>query len=268
MIKKALYPILICSAALLLISARTGDSSLPINTLSTTPTASPAPAEQAGSEPNLYAGWDYTAMDAVIPILHDGSHPLLKESLEANVESYLHHDSDLLFNYFQFTRQGIDAYASIAPMDFWGLPFEEVCDGTAAEILDPDLFMAFLNARYPAFVEDYGSWDESAIYDTVLFINTETDEYGEYNAIWPKEGGLTIVEADGDVQYFYADPAEWSEPLDWETLSPEEQELVNQGFTMIWRGLGDDGESIGRANYHDLEAFLEVEKLEDTLESD
>ncbi|BBB48135.1 hypothetical protein [Pelolinea submarina] len=257
--KKALYPILIFAATLLLISARNLDASLRTIALSATPTASPAPAEEAGSEPNLYAGWDYAAMDAAIPMFHDGSHPLMKESLEADVEDYLHHDPDFSFYYYQFTKQGIDAYGSVAPMDFWGLPFEEVCDSTNEDILDPDLFMAFLDARYPAFVEDYGSWDESAFYDTVLFISKETDEYGDYTAIWPKDGGLTIVEADGSVQYFYADPAEWSEPLDWETLSPDEQELAGQGFTMIWRGLGEDGESVGRADYHDLETFLGIE---------
>jgi hypothetical protein len=257
--KKALYPILIFASTLLLISARDLDASLRTNALSTTPTASPAPAEEAGSEPTLYAGWDYAAMDAVIPIFHDGSHPLMKESLEADVENYLHHDPDFPFYYYQFSTQAIDEYASVAPMDFWDLSFEEVCDGTNEDILDSDLFMAFLDARYPAFVEDYGSWDESAFYDTVLFISKETDEYGEYTAIWPKDGGLTIVEADGSVQYFYADPVEWSEPLDLETLSPDEQELAGQGFTMIWRGLGEDGESIGRANYHDLETFLGIE---------
>jgi hypothetical protein len=257
--KKILYPILIFASTLLFISARNLDASLHTNALSATPTASPSTGEEAGSQPNLYAGWDYTAMDAVIPIFHDGSHPLLKESLEADVNEYLHHDPDLLFNYFQFTKQSIDVYASVAPMDFWGLPFEEVCDGTYEEILDPDLFLSFLNARYPAFVENYGSWDESAFYDTVLFISKETDEYGEYNAIWPKDGGLTIIYEDGSVQYFYAEPVEWSEPLDWETLSPTEQELVSQGYTMIWHGLGDDGASVGRANYHDLETFLGME---------
>jgi len=254
--KKALYPVLILLFALPLISARDVEPSI----LSGTPTASPAPGEGAGSQPILYAGWDYEAMDAAIPMFHDGSLPLLKENLEADVDYYLHHDPNLLFNYFQFTMQGIDAYASIAPMDFWGVPFEEVCDGTYEEIPDPDFFMSFLNARYPAFVEENGSWDESEFYDTVLFISKETDEYGEYNAIWPKDGGLTIVEADGSVQYFYAEPVEWADPLDWETLSPTEQELVSQGYTMIWHGLGDDGASVGRANFHNLEAFLEEEE--------
>ena len=258
--KKALFPVLVCASALLLVSARNADASLHNHVLAATPTASPLPVEEADSEPALYAGWDYTAMDAAIPMFHDGSHPLMKENLEADVEDYFNHDPDFPFYYYQFTMQGIDAYGSVAPMDFWGVPFEEVCDGTYEEILDPDFFMDFLNARYPAFVEDYGSWDESALYDTVLFISKETDEYGDYTAIWPKDGGLTIINADGSVQYFYAEPAEWSQPLDWETLSPNEQELVSQGYTMIWRGLGDDGASVGRANYHDLEAFLDIEE--------
>ena len=257
--KKTLFPVLVCASALLLISARDADASLHIQVLAATPTTSPAPAEETGSEPALYAGWDYTAMDAAIPVFHDGSLPLMKESLEADVEDYLHHDPDFPFYYYQFTMQGIDVYASVAPMDFWGVPFEEVCDGTYEDILDPDLFMAFLDARYPAFVEDYGSWDESALYDTVLFISKESDEYGDYTAIWPKDGGLTIINADNSVEYFYADPADWADPLDWETLSSNEQTLVSQGYTMIWRGLGDDGASVGRANYHDLETFLGIE---------
>ncbi|MDK2981524.1 MAG: hypothetical protein PWQ55_1871 [Chloroflexota bacterium] len=219
----------------------------------------PTPDEAGEGNPLIYAGWDYAAMDAAIPMFHDGSHPLMKETLEADVKDYLDHDPDFHFYYYQFTMQGIDAYASVAPMDFWGVPFEEVCDGTTADILDPDLFMAFLDALYPAFVAEYGSWDENAFYDTVLFINKEDDEYGEYTAIWPKDGGLTIINDDGSVQYFYAEPAEWADPLDWEMLSPDEQELVNQGYTMIWRGTGDNGESVGRANYHDLDAFLGME---------
>ena len=258
--KKALYPILICASTLLLISARNLDASLCLNTLSATPTTSPAPAEETGSEPALYAGWDYAAMDAAIPVFHDGSLPLMKESLEADVEDYLNHDPDFPFYYYQFTMQGIDVYASVAPMDFWGVPFEEVCDGTYEEILDQDFFMAFLDARYLAFVEDYGSWDENESYNTVLYISKETDEYGDYTAIWPKDGGLTIIEADGNVQYFYAEPVSWADPLDWSELSPDEQGLVNQGYTMIWRGLGEDGESVGRANYHDLVETLKIEK--------
>ena len=250
-IRYHLYPIATAVFVIFLASAFTSPTALQAGT----PTPGAAPDES----PQLYAGWDYAAMDAVIPILHDGSHPLLKESLEANVNSYLHHDPDLLFNYFQFTMQGIDVYASVAPMDFWGVPFEEVCDGTYEDVLDPDLFMSFLDALYPAFVEDYGSWDASAFYDTVLFISKESDEYGDYSAFWPKDGGLTIIEADGSVQYFYAEPVEWAEPLDWSQLTPEEQELVSQGYTMIWRGLGEDGESIGRANHHDLETFLGIE---------
>jgi hypothetical protein len=252
--KKALNLILICASTLLFISARNTDALPHIHLLAAAPTASPLPLEEAGSEPALYAGWDYAAMDAAIPMFHDGSHPLMKETLEADVNDYLNHDPDFPFYYYQFTMKGIDAYGSVAPMDFWGLPFEEVCDGTHEAVLDQELFMAFLDARYPAFVEDYGSWDESAFYDTVLYISKETDEYGDYTAIWPKDGGLTIINEDDSVLYYYAEPAEWADPLDWETLSPDEQELVNQGCTMIWRGLGEDGESVGRANYHKLES--------------
>lgn len=125
-----------------------------------------------------------------------------------------------------------------------------------------------MNARYPHFVEVDGSWDMSVTYKTILYITTGSDEYGDYTAFWPKDGGLTIIGEDNIVQYFYAEPVDWAEPLDWSQLTPEEQELVSQGYTMIWRGLGEDSESVGRANYHDLETFLGVEELEDTLESD
>ena len=266
--KKALYPILICASILLLISARNTEASLHVHVLAATPTASTLPVEAAGSEPALYAGWDYAAMDAAIPMFHDGSRPLMKDTLEADVNDPQNHEPGFPFNYYQFTTKAINGYASVCPIDFKGGYFEEICAGTDEAVLDPDLFQAILNARYPAFVEDYSSWDENAFYDTVLFISKENDEYGEYTAIWPKDGGLTIINEDGSVQYFYAEPAEWSQPLDWEILPSDEQALVSQGYTMIWRGLGQDGESVGRANYHELEAFLGIEKAEDTSESE
>ena len=231
-------------------------------------TAAPTPDEVGEEAPQIYAGWTYEDMDVAVPMFHDGTYPMLKDGLEAAVKSYQVEIPPFNFCYLQFTSQVFDVYASVCPMDFGGGAYEDVCSNTLPMILDPDLFQKFMNARYPHFVEVDESWDKNELYETVLYITTESDEYGEYTAFWPKDGGLTIVEADGSVQYFYADPAEWSEPLDWSMLSLTEQTLVNQGYTMIWRGLGKDGESVGRANYHDLEAFLGVEELEDTPESD
>jgi hypothetical protein len=230
--------------------------------------AAPTPDEAEEENPLIYAGWTYEDMDVAVPMFHDGTYPLLKAGLEAAVESYRVEVPSFNFSYFQFTPQAYDVYASVCPMDFGGGAYEDVCADTAAYILDPHLFQEFMNARYPHFVEVDESWDMSVTYKTVLYITTESDEYGDYTAFWPKDGGLTIVEADGSVQYFYAEPVEWAEPLDWSQLTPEEQELVSQGYTMIWRGLGEDGESVGRANYHDLEAFLGVEEVKDTSESD
>ncbi|MDK2981523.1 MAG: hypothetical protein PWQ55_1870 [Chloroflexota bacterium] len=221
------------------------------------------PDEGEQENPQIYPGWTYEDMDVAVPMFHDGTYPQLKDGLEAAVRSYRVEIPPFNFCYLQFTTQVFNVYASVSPMDYGGGAYEDVCSDTMPMILDPDLFQKFMNARYLHFVEVDESWDKNELYETVLFITTESDEYGGYTAFWPQDGGLTIVEADGSVQYFYADPAEWANSLDWEMLSPAEQELVNQGYTMIWRGLGDDGESVGRANYHDLETFLGVEKAED-----
>ena len=133
--KKAPYPILLCASALLLVSARNADASLHNHVLAATPTASPLPVEEVDSEPALYTGWDYAAMDAAIPMFHDGSHPLMKESLEADVNDPQNHEPGFPFNYYQFTMQGIDVYGSVCPINFEGGYFEEVCDGTYEEIL-------------------------------------------------------------------------------------------------------------------------------------
>jgi hypothetical protein len=247
------------------ISPTAGESSIPD---SSSEAEAPTPGTAPDETPQLYAGWTYEDIDAAVPIFHDGTFPLLKDGLEAAVESYRVEAPPFNLCYLQFTPQAFDVYASVCPMDFGGGAYEDVCADTAADILDPDLFQEFMNARYPHFVEVDESWDMSVTYETVLYITTESDEYGEYTAFWPKDGGLTIIEADGSAQYFYAEPVEWANPLDWSELTPEEQALVSQGYTMIWRGLGEDGSSVGRANYHDLEeAFPIKEDAEDQAES-